>query len=277
MISRVDFQSVNQPSCSMTSTTTAALSQPPALSIEGALATITFRRPANHNRIEPDDVAILRGYLKELNANHDVRVIVFRGEGKTFSSGFDLTRLGKVAGQSTENSFEVLTDEVENARAITIARLDGPVYGGSTDLALACDFRIGAEGIRMFMPAARLGLHYYGHGLRRWVSRLGIGPAKKLFLTSRQIDANEMRAIGYLDAVVPAALFEAEMQRWIDELLAMAPVPLVSIKTVLNDIARQQYDEEAAKAAYHASLKTEDIGEALAAFAEKRKPVFKGR
>ena len=255
----------------------AAASRPPALSVDGPVATITFRRPATHNRIEPDDVGLLRGYLSDLDGRPEVRVIVFAGEGRTFSSGFDLTRLGATATTHAENTFELLTDEIENARAVTLARLDGPVYGGSTDLALACDFRIGAEGIRMFMPAARLGLHYYGHGLRRWVSRLGIGAAKKLFLTARQIDAAEMRAIGYLDALVPRDEFDAELRRWIDDLLAMAPVPLVSTKRVLNAIGRQQYDEAAARADYRASLATEDIGEALAAFKAKRPPVFRGR
>lgn len=251
--------------------------QPPSLSIDGQVATIGFHRPAAHNRIEPDDVGILRGYIAQLNANPQVLVIQFQGEGKTFSSGFDLTRLGKAANAQEDNPFEALTDEIENARAVTIARLNGPVYGGSTDLALACDFRIGAEGIRMFMPATRLGLHYYGHGLRRWVSRLGLGPAKRLFLTSRQIDAQEMLAIGYLDALVPPEQFDAEVQRWIGELLSMAPVPLVSTKRVLNAIGRQEYDEEAARRDFRASLETEDIGEALRAFAEKRPPVFKGR
>lgn len=264
-------------SSTVPSPSSAAPSRPPSLCVDGAVATITFRRPSSHNRIEPDDLGVLRGYLDQLNDRADVRVIVFAGEGRTFSSGFDLTRLGETATTEAESMFEILTDEIENARAVTLARLDGPVFGGSTDLALACDFRIGAEGIRMFMPAARLGLHYYGHGLRRWVSRLGIGAAKKLFLTARQIDASEMLAIGYLDALVPRDQFDAELQRWIDDLLAVAPVPLVSIKRVINAIGRQQYDEEAARADYRASLATEDIGEALAAFKDKRKPVFKGR
>lgn len=94
-----------------TATATAAVaSQPPALAIDGAVATITFRRPATHNRIEPDDVGILRGYLRELDGRADVRVIVFAGEGRTFSSGFDLTRLGTTATTNAENTFELLTD-----------------------------------------------------------------------------------------------------------------------------------------------------------------------
>jgi enoyl-CoA hydratase/carnithine racemase len=248
---------------------------PPLLEIEGAIATITLRRPATHNKIEPEDLPVLRGYLSDLNANKEVRVIVFRSTGKSFSSGFDLGRLGKAAN-SSDNAFQTFTDEIENARAITIARLHGPVYGGSTDLALSCDFRIGVTGMRMFMPAARLGLHYYPHGIRRWVSRLGLGPAKKLFLTSRPIPAEEMLRIGYLDALVEPAQLDAELKTWTDDLLAQAPIPLASMKATLNEVARQEYDEASAHAAYAASLKTRDIGEALAAFAEKRTPVFTG-
>ena len=72
---------------------------------------------------------------------------------------------------------------LEMARPVTVAALHGGVYGGATDLALACDFRVGAHGIDMFMPAARLGLHYYRSGLERYVSRLGLDNAKRLFLT----------------------------------------------------------------------------------------------
>ena len=248
---------------------------PPLLSIDGAIATITLRRPATHNRIEPDDVGVLRGYLQQLNADASVRVIVFASSGKSFSSGFDLTRLGGAAS-AHENTFEMLTDEIENARAITIARLHAPVYGGSTDLVLACDFRLGVRGMRMFMPAARLGLHYYPHGIRRWVSRLGLGAAKRLFLTSRPIQDEEMLRIGYLDALVEPAQLDAELAQWTGELLAQAPVPLVSMKKTLNEVARGQYDEATATAAYGASLGTRDIQEALAAFAENRKPVFAG-
>ncbi|MDQ6680879.1 MAG: enoyl-CoA hydratase/isomerase family protein [Pseudomonadota bacterium] len=256
----------------------ATQAEPPLLEIGGGVATITLRRPASHNRIEPDDLAVLRGYLRELDDTPAVKIIVFAGVGKTFSSGFDLSQLGKAAAtQGAENTFEAFTDEIENARAVTIAKLSGPVYGGATDLALACDFRLGAEGIRMFMPAAKLGLHYYGHGIRRWVTRLGLGAAKRLFLTARPIDAAEMLRIGYLDSLVPAAELDAELARWIGELDSVAPVPLVSMKSILNATARQQYDEAEAQAAHRQSLASSDIREALAAFAEKRAPVFTGR
>ncbi|VWB60811.1 enoyl-CoA hydratase [Burkholderia lata] len=255
------------------------VAQPPSLAIDGAVATIRLHRPASHNRIEPDDVAVLRGHLDRLDADPAVRVIVFESSGKSFSAGFDLTRFGKAVSdrRDTQDSlFEALCDAIENTRAVTIARLHAPVYGGATDLALSCDFRIGVDGIRMFMPAARLGLHYYGHGIRRWVSRLGLGAAKKLFLTSRTIDAAEMLRIGFLDALVAPDSLDAEIRKWTEELLAMAPIPVVSMKAILNQAARGEYDDVAAFEAFKYSLGTDDMAEALAAFAENRKPTFQG-
>jgi enoyl-CoA hydratase/carnithine racemase len=255
------------------------LSGPPSLAIDGPVATITLHRPETHNRIEPDDVGQIRRYLKKLNDTPEVLVIIFASTGPSFSSGFDLTRFAtstQAALNASDNAFEALCDELENARAVTIAKLHAPVYGGATDLALSCDFRMGAQGIRMFMPAARLGLHYYGHGIRRWVSRLGLGPAKKLFLTSRTIHAEEMLRIGYLDLLAARDKLDAEVDAWVQDILSMAPLCVVSMKATLNQTARYEYDESSAVAAFERSLATRDMAEALAAFAEHRKPVFKG-
>ena len=84
--------------------------------------------------------------------------------------------------------------------------LDGGVYGGATDLALCCDWRIGVSGTRMFMPAARFGLHYYPGGLRRYVRALGAAQAKRIFLTGQTLRAQEMLRIGFLTELVPRGL-----------------------------------------------------------------------
>jgi enoyl-CoA hydratase len=195
----------------------------PTLHLDGVVATITLNRPEVHNKIEPLDLVTLSGYFEQLNSNKAIKVLIITGSGKSFSSGFDLTQLADATAKSEENLFETLVDRLEALDAITLARLNGPVYGGSTDLALACDFRIATTDCAMFMPAARLGLHYYGHGIRRWVSRIGLGPAKKLFLTARKIQADEMLRIGYLDSVVPAAQLDDEIKRWVDDLSATNP------------------------------------------------------
>src|SRR5690606_30809646 len=98
--------------------------------------------------------------------------------------------------------FGETVDLIEKARPITIAAVNGGAYGGGTDLCLACDFRIGIPESNMFMPAAKLGLHFYPGGMSRYVSRLGLNQAKRLFLTAQKINAQEMLAIGFLTEVV---------------------------------------------------------------------------
>ena len=103
-----------------------------------------------------------------------------------------------VEQKSAGSAFEAVVNRLEDIGIPTICRLNGGVYGGSTDLALACDFRIGVDTCEMFMPAARLGLHYYKSGIARYVARLGLDNAKRLFLTAEKIGATEMLRIGYL-------------------------------------------------------------------------------
>src|ERR687893_246892 len=108
-----------------------------------------------------------------------------------------------------------MVDRLEAVRVPTIARLQGGVYGGATDLALACDFRIGHEGIEMVMPAGRLGVHYYASGLRRYVSRLGLNTAKRLFLTAERLDAaGAVRRPGPAEAGPPRSRRGTAWRAW---------------------------------------------------------------
>ena len=142
---------------------------PPQLTLEGAVATIEFRRPRQANRVEPGDLDVLHRHLEKVEGNSALRVLVFRGRGKHFSAGYTIQALPGGEGRSRGgDGFERLVNRIEDLAVVTIAALNGGVYGGSTDLALACDFRIGVTVAEMVMPAARLGLHYYERGLYRY-------------------------------------------------------------------------------------------------------------
>ena len=156
----------------------------------------------------------------------------------------------------------------------TICRLNGGVYGGSTDLALACDFRIGVDTAEMFMPAARLGLHYYKSGIKRYVTRLGVDNAKKLFLTAQKIEAPEMLRIGYLTAMVPAEALDEEVDRLATVLAGNAPRAMRGMKRAINEFARGELDEAAADLRHRDSMRGTEINEGIKAFAEKRPPKF---
>src|SRR3984885_2412145 len=189
--------------------TEAGAASTPLLEIDGARATIRLNRPKHLNRLQPDDLDALLGLFDRIEADAAIRVLVLTGTGRAFSAGYDLNSITERATAAAEetsggSAFEVMVNRFEDIGVPTICRLNGGVYGGSTDLALACDFRIGVDSCEMFMPAARLGLHYYTSGIRRYVSRLGADNARKLFLNEQKNGAAEMLRIGYLPANVAA-------------------------------------------------------------------------
>ncbi|MGE0723175.1 MAG: enoyl-CoA hydratase/isomerase family protein [Alphaproteobacteria bacterium] len=245
----------------------------PILTIEGPRATIRLNRPRQHNRIEPGDLRALARSFARIADDSSVRVLVLTGTGRSFSAGYDIGAIGQGDGEPTP-PFGDVVDALEALPQPTIAALNGGVYGGSTDLALACDFRIGVEGMRMLMPAARLGLHYYGSGMRRYVERLGIAAAKRLFLTAAELDAPAMRAIGYLDEVVPADALAARVDALVDALAAGASGAIVAMKRTLNRIACGAYDKADADAAHAVSVRSEEAAEGVRAWKEKRPPRF---
>ncbi|ABD87756.1 enoyl-CoA hydratase/isomerase family protein [Rhodopseudomonas palustris] len=266
-----------------TITATTASDEPtdstPILTIAGARAEIRLNRPRHLNRLLPDDLDALMRQFEQIEGDPALRVLVLTGTGRAFSAGFDLGKVAEraaaeAAQPSAGAAFEVVANRLEDLALPTICRLNGGVYGGSTDLALACDFRIGAEGCEMFMPAARLGLHYYKSGIRRYVSRLGVDNAKKLFLTAQKIDAREMLRIGYLTALVPMKRLDAEVDALATILAGNAPLAMAGMKRAINEFARDQLDEAAADQRAQDSMQSAEINEGIAAFKEKRAPRF---
>ena len=257
----------------------------PILTIEGPRATIRLNRPRYRNRVQPEDLVALSEMFQRVEDDDSLRVLVLTGTGKVFSAGFHLGDIAKRHGDSaaasdevaSNHTFEAVADQLENLRLPTICQLNGGVYGGSTDLALACDFRLGGDNIEMFMPAARIGVHYYKTGLSRYVSRLGMATAKRLFLTAEKLDAEEMLRVGYLDKLVPAADLPATVDALADTLASMAPLSISGMKRTINELAHGTADLDVVNARRKAAADSADAKEGVAAFFEKRKPVFKGK
>jgi enoyl-CoA hydratase/carnithine racemase len=250
----------------------------PVLEIDGARATIRLNRPKHLNRLQPDDLEVLLKLFDRIENDPAIRVLVLTGTGRAFSSGYDLGSIAERAANAQEqtagSAFEIVVNRLEDLAVPTICRLNGGVYGGSTDLALACDFRIGVDTCEMFMPAARLGLHYYTSGIKRYVSRLGADNAKRLFLTADRIGAAEMLRIGYLTAMAPAEAFDEEVDRLAAILAGNAPLAMGGMKRVINEFARGSLDEAAADRRARDSMRSTEIKEGIKAFGEKRPPKF---
>jgi enoyl-CoA hydratase/carnithine racemase len=214
----------------------AAPDTPPLLHLQGACARISLNRPSQHNRIDPDDIAVLQAHLDAVQADAAIRVLVFAGHGpRTFSSGYTLQA---IQSTMTGRQFEGLLDRIEALPIPTVAAIHGGVYGGATDLALCCDLRVGVSSARMFMPAAKFGLHYYPGGMRRYVERLGLTAATRLFLTAETLQADEMLRIGFLTQCVAPEALEATVQGLVERLSANEPEAMAAMKRSLAELAR---------------------------------------
>ena len=247
-----------------------------ALSPDRMRATITLNRPRRHNVITAADLPIFSAILDEIEAASDVRVLVLTGAGtKTFSSGYNIGDIARTDWRS--NPFARVIDRVEDLAVPTVCALNGDVFGGATDLALACDFRIGVTGMRLAVPAAMLGVHYYLSGLRRFVERLGPATAKRIFLAGDEFSGEDLMALGYLDRLVAPADLGGAVEALAARLTAAAPLAVTGMKRAINGMARGALDREAAEQAVLACFASADAAEGAAAFAEKRPPRFSGR
>jgi enoyl-CoA hydratase/carnithine racemase len=269
-------------------TAAAAAGGPPELAFPApGRAIITLDRARHLNRLHREDLHALLEHFARLADDPTLRVLVLTGKGRAFCAGFNIEELAQSdkadSAQAQKGSsedphlFERTVDALEALPVPTIARLNGSVFGGATDLTLACDFRIGVTGMELRMPAARLGLHYYASGLQRYVSRLGLSAAKRLFLRAETLPADELLRLGYLDALVPAAGLDAAVETIASDLLAGAPLALQGMKCSLNEVARGEMKLERLREREAFCAASEDLREGLAAFAARREPRFAGR
>ena len=253
---------------------------PPVLAIEGGVATITLNRPAQRNKLENGDLQLLLEHFEAVERDPSVRVLVLTantsGQPKpVFCAGFDIGGFDENGHGST--FFEQIPDRLASLRPVTVCALNGSVYGGATDIVLACDLRIGLDGIEWRMPATALGLHYYPSGLQRYVSRFGVLAAKRAFLTARPFGMAQLQALGLFEAVCDAAAWDDTLVALVQDVLALAPLAVQETKRSLNEIAFGDYDEQRLREREHTSCASADFTEGRAAFAERRKPVFTGR
>ncbi len=244
----------------------------PVLHLEGDRAVITLQRPEKRNRIEPPDLVELLRLFAEIEAEPDVRVVVLRATGPSFCSGFHLGALA--AGARPEVSFGQMCDRLASLSMPTVAFIEGNIHGGGTDLALSCDLRIAAEDIELLMPAARLGLQYYGSGLERFVSRIGPGPTKRLFLTALPADAATLLRVGYLDEIHPRAALAARVEEVVAAIAGLGPEAVARTKRAINALASGESDLSGIEASARDSMRSAEHREGLAALAEKRRPNF---
>ena len=258
----------------------AAPASTPTLHIEGGVATITLNRPAQRNRLENADLKALLVHFDTVNRDASVRVLVLTantaGQPRpVFCAGYDIGGFDEPGHGST--FFEEIPDALAALRPVSICALNGSVYGGATDVVLACDLRIGLQGIEWRMPATALGLHYYPSGLQRYVSRFGLAATKRAFLTARPFTDRQLEALGLFEALVGPGDWAATQQALVCEMLALAPVAVQETKQSIREIEIGHGDVGRMREREQRTSQSADFAEGRAAFAQRRSPVFTGR
>lgn len=253
---------------------------PPLLVIDGAQARITLRRPSLRNSLNDEDLGVLLEHFARVDDDPGVRVLVLgadtRGQARpVFSAGYHVGGLDQPG--SGPQRFEKVPDALEAMRPITVCAMGGSVYGGATDLVLACDLRIALAGSEWRMPAAALGLHYYPSGLRRYVARFGIDLAKRAFLTAQALPVELLAARGVFQQLPTRDDFEAAVDALVVQAAALGPLAAQATKRSLNEIAAGRWDEPALRERERLTQASEDFAEGRRAFAERRPPTFHGR
>lgn len=251
----------------------------PTLEADGGIARIQLRRPAQRNSLRDADLRWLLDALAALDADPAVRLVVLgantQGQRRpVFSAGYDVS--GFDSPSHDPRLFERVPDALEAMRPLTLCALAGSVYGGATDLALACDLRLAVAGGEFRMPACALGLHYYPSGLRRFVSRLGVQGAKRAFLTAQPIPYETLLSWAVVEQVLPADGFDAAVGAYARQLAALAPLAVQLTKRSIDEIARGTFDDARLRERESATLRGADFREGRAAFAQKREPRFTG-
>ena len=252
----------------------------PLLDIAGPVATLTLRRPSQRNSLTDDDLNTLLAQFDAINRNTALLVVVLRADTSgqkqaVFSAGYNVG--GFDNDPMAPLFFEKIPEALEHLRPITICALNGSVYGGATDLVLACDFTVAQRGYSWRMPAAALGLHYYPSGLRRYVSRFGLQASKRAFLLGQSMSYEALDKFGLFEALVEVDEFEHEVNNLATVLSSMAPIALASTKKSLNEIAAGLYSEPSLQERSRQSVDSQDFAEGRAAFAERRPPKFTGK
>jgi enoyl-CoA hydratase/carnithine racemase len=251
-----------------------------------AVVRLRISNPERRNALDHDILDALAETLPRLDRGIDTRCLLITGAPPVFSAGYDIA---SIPAETFERDAEALVAHPFHAAMEAIARypwptvaaLNGHCIGGGLELAITCDLRICAAGAKLGMPPVKLGLVYGHTGLRKFLDTVGLARTKELFLTGRNFEAERAEQIGLVHEVVAADRLEQASVELAAEIAANAPLSMRGNKSaidLLNATPILSEQQEAGLIALREScFSSEDLREGIEAFAQKRRPVWKGR
>lgn len=253
------------------------------LEISDNVARVTIDRPERLNAVDSASATRLAEIWAEIEARDDIRCAILTGSGeKAFCAGDDLKDESSITGEdywrNLARDFPRLTLR-RSLKIPVIARVNGLALGGGFELVLGCDIVIAADHARFSFPECKVGRLPLDGGMVQLPRLIPRNIAMGMMLTGRMIAAQDMHHYGLVNAVVPMADLDQEVEAWVNDILAAAPLSLRAIKATVRDTGHMSphdaYSQNLPELL--AALNSEDGEEGVRAFREKRAPRWKGR
>jgi enoyl-CoA hydratase/carnithine racemase len=251
-----------------------------------AVARLTIANPERRNALDHEILDAIAEVLPQLNQGIENRCVLITGSPPLFSAGYDIAGIPDASFERDAEAlvahpFHAAMEAIARHPWPTIAAVNGHCLGGGLEMAITCDLRICAEGAKLGMPPAKLGLIYGHTGLRKFLDTIGLPYTKELFLTGRNVDAERAERIGLVNWVVGDDELEDEVVALAAGVAANAPLSMRGNKHAIDllqanpDLTEQQ--EAGLVALRESCFSSEDFREGIRAFAEKRDPQWMGR
>ena len=250
---------------------------------DSGILTLTLNRPDIMNSLNFLLLYAMRDQIEAVRFRSDIRVVIITGSGeRAFCAGADLKERATLQPEQVKEyifTIRNLFTAIEQLNKPVIAAVNGIALGGGTELALASDIRIAASNASMGLTETRLAIIPGAGGTQRLPRLVGKGKAKELIFTGQRIDAQEALKIGLVNKICERKDLLGECQKMADLICETGPIAIEQAKYAINYGMETDIHTGLAieSNAYWVCIPTEDRLEGLAAFKEKRKPVYKGR
>lgn len=247
---------------------------------EKFIAVIELNRPKELNALNRELMLEIRDTLRELDEDENVRVIILTGGQKVFAAGADIKQMASATAIDMLNIDQFSTwDGIKKTKKPIIAAVSGFALGGGCELAMTCDMIVASDTAKFGQPEIKIGTMPGAGGTQRLTRAMGKVQAMELVLTGKFISAEEALAGGLINKIVPAELLLDETLKLARLIAAQSPVAVKLAKEAVNNAFNSTLDEGLIfeRKNFYLTFASADQKEGMAAFVEKRVPVFTGK